>query len=540
MKTTVADLHQRTRVLRHFIASRLSKILLQGCLIACAIAVFHTIAIAQVTSKPTDGSTPLGLQAGAPAGSYSLSGFDNVNLYNGSLNFGLPLLSIGGRGGASHTIMLPIERHWMVEKTQLGEDTWISYIDGREEEIKPGYGPGVMAARYSSMGIVHACPTPTPNNDEDPGARYDGGLTRLSFTGPDGSEIEFRDIGTGGVKQGTGNYCINNPGYNRGKVFQSIDGSGATFISSVDIHDMVLVGSTPEAYNVGGYMFLRDGTVYGISNGLVYWIRDRNGNKISFEYDGYNRVTTITDSINRQVTIVYDYNEGGVYGTCDKITYKGFNGTYGTTRVIRISKTSLGNVLRSGYSLTNWGFGPNYNPTVVSAVWLPDADGVTRRYQFQYNTYAELARVVLPTGGAYEYDIGGGTTDTSSSFGDVGGFPNNGVYRRVHERRVYADGTNLTSRTTYSLPETQDAYLTMSTVGYVTVQQYDASNNLLAASKHYFSGSGAAVSLLSGGGTTLTSQTDGREYQTDEFDTNGTTVLRRSVSTWAGGIVDRP
>ena len=29
----------------------------------------------------TDGSTPLGLQPGAPAGSYPLSGFDNVNLY---------------------------------------------------------------------------------------------------------------------------------------------------------------------------------------------------------------------------------------------------------------------------------------------------------------------------------------------------------------------------------------------------------------------------------------------------------------------------
>jgi len=75
-----------------------------------AIAL-HQIASAQ-TTKPTDGATPLGLQAGAPAGGYSLSGFDNVNLYNGSLSFALPLLSIGGRGGASHTIMLPIERKW--------------------------------------------------------------------------------------------------------------------------------------------------------------------------------------------------------------------------------------------------------------------------------------------------------------------------------------------------------------------------------------------------------------------------------------------
>src|SRR6266516_2537100 len=54
-------------------------------------------------TKPTDGGTPLGLQAGTPAGSYGLSGGDNVNLYNGALNFTLPLLSIGGRGSAGHT-----------------------------------------------------------------------------------------------------------------------------------------------------------------------------------------------------------------------------------------------------------------------------------------------------------------------------------------------------------------------------------------------------------------------------------------------------
>src|SRR6185503_21162263 len=80
---------------------------------------FNQTAVAQ-TTKPTDGATPLGLQAGAPAGAYSLSGFDNVNLYNGNLSFALPLLSIGGRGGASHTIVLPIERKWMVEKTVSG------------------------------------------------------------------------------------------------------------------------------------------------------------------------------------------------------------------------------------------------------------------------------------------------------------------------------------------------------------------------------------------------------------------------------------
>ena len=54
------------------------------------LLILSTVANAQ-TSK-TDGATPSGLQPGAPAGAYSLSGFENVNLYNGNLNFSLPLL----------------------------------------------------------------------------------------------------------------------------------------------------------------------------------------------------------------------------------------------------------------------------------------------------------------------------------------------------------------------------------------------------------------------------------------------------------------
>ena len=41
-------------------------------LIICALS----IAVAAQTKSATDGSTPLGLQPGSPAGSYALSGFD--------------------------------------------------------------------------------------------------------------------------------------------------------------------------------------------------------------------------------------------------------------------------------------------------------------------------------------------------------------------------------------------------------------------------------------------------------------------------------
>jgi len=38
-------------------------------------------------TSATDGSTPTGLKTWRAGGSYSLGGFDNVNLFNGHMNF---------------------------------------------------------------------------------------------------------------------------------------------------------------------------------------------------------------------------------------------------------------------------------------------------------------------------------------------------------------------------------------------------------------------------------------------------------------------
>ncbi len=49
------------------------------------IALLALAAHAQTSA--TDGSTPLGLLPGAPAGSYALSGFESINPYNGESQF---------------------------------------------------------------------------------------------------------------------------------------------------------------------------------------------------------------------------------------------------------------------------------------------------------------------------------------------------------------------------------------------------------------------------------------------------------------------
>jgi RHS repeat-associated protein len=173
----------------------------------------------------------------------------------------------------------------------------------------------------------------------------------------------------------------------------------------------------------------------------------------------------------------------------------------------------------------------NYNPTVVSKLWLPNSDSSGAHYQyyqFVYDSEGELARIELPTGGAIEYDM----ADGSGAQLDI--------YRRVTERRVYPDGTTLANRTTYSVTANSwsDSRPWTTTV---TVDQLNSSSTLLNRSKHYFNGS-AGASLGSGRYYIYPAWNEGQEYQTEAFAADGTTVLRRvnntseqraSVSWWS-------
>src|SRR5947209_16045086 len=81
--------------------------------VAFALWIVLLVGTADAQRSSTDGYTPMALQPGAPAGSYALSDFDHVNLYNGNLNFSLPLRRVVGRGEAQYMMALMIEQHWL-------------------------------------------------------------------------------------------------------------------------------------------------------------------------------------------------------------------------------------------------------------------------------------------------------------------------------------------------------------------------------------------------------------------------------------------
>src|SRR5437879_6639432 len=89
-------------------------------LLATLVLLLTVVIVNAQNSGPTDGSTPLGMAPGSPAGSYSLGGFDNINFFNGKLSFHMPLLHMGGRGTAGYTATLPIETHWSVRDEFYG------------------------------------------------------------------------------------------------------------------------------------------------------------------------------------------------------------------------------------------------------------------------------------------------------------------------------------------------------------------------------------------------------------------------------------
>ncbi len=480
-------------------------------LIICAAGA-PTLAQTSTTYSSTDGKTPAGMQTGSPSGSYALSGFDNVNPFNGSLSFQLPLLRIGGRGSAGYTMTLPIERKWRVEHTIVDPNLYCESCDlnpvthtymptDQPWGTSPGYGAGILQGRRSGWEPM-SCGGTKINTWT---------LTRLTFTAADGTQYELRDqLYYGKPLPGT----CGTP-TSRGTVFITADGSSATFISDTAIQDYSLVNDYPPISPTGD-LLLRDGTRFRIEGGSVVWIRDPQGNRVTIG------ATQITDSVNRNVSISYH---------TPSVTYDDiiFAGVGGAERHIRIHYASLSNRLRSGYSiesysalfaLSNNNSAP-YNPEVVASVELPNG----RSYNFFYNSYGELARVELPTGGAFEYDYqsSDGVVNLGARSADPFGLVTEyEIHRRVTVKRVFgAEG--LERVIVFSGGSTGN-----NTEALVT--HSDGNGNWLAGTRHHYYGT-AEPSLSHFSRPTDYSRWDeGKEYKTEVLALNG--VMRSTEQTW--------
>jgi RHS repeat-associated protein len=500
---------------------------------AAALILLALTAQAQTTTTmtATDQVTPANLQAGSPEGSYDLSGFENVNLFNGNMNFALPLVHIGGRGSAGYTMTLALNtKTWHVRRSSMttnNEETNITYTPTIQlwEAFPVGYGPGTLFGRRSGEGTQS--PIISPCTAQHP--LWEKTITRLTFTGPDGSEVELRDAATLEKPYTTVYADCQSPlgGFSRGQVFISSDASAMTFISDSNVNDINQVGNS--VYYASGYLLMRDGTRYRIDSGLVSWIQDRNGNRVTFSYDANNRVSMIVDSLNRVVTILYDQSDQS-----DHINFIGFGGTQ---RTIRVVHSALDACLRTGFSTQTYGHlfpelngSGNIQPstfdpaTMASAVVLPNA----RQYTINYDSYAEVAQVILPTGGIYEYDY----TPTSGVANDNVTGVDFDVFRRVIARRTKPDGVNVETWTKYTPSST-------SVIGdTITVDHMDSTGmTLIARETHTYPTEGIPIQYTGTDPTKFIlykNGMDGKETEVDHLDSNGSTILRTVVNAYQG------
>src|SRR5262245_34221565 len=549
----------------HSLHGRISTVMFDLLLAAIlTVASFHQV---MAQTKPD-------FAAGKSAGSFSLSDFDAVNLYNGNLLFNLPLLIVGGRGQTGYSMGLNINSlNWKVESDSVGgggtehiclfDDCGVKYIvtvsnttvyetsyytcvgsdpcifsgstiseiestivlDGTPlagegglapeftyynvspsdiQKVNPGYGPGVIRALTDKKWNRTWRGTLT-------GA---SALTRIVFTAPDGSEYQLVDDQTNGQVRTTGGFP-----YNRGRNFHSIDGSAMTFISDADIiEDFVGYIPGPSIQYPSGYLLFSDGARYRVLNGLIVWIRDRNGNQTNFSYDGNRRVSIVTDSLGRTVTVDYGLSGEGT-SAYDRIKYS-VSGEI--DRYVKVWKDSLQNSLYGKEQIRTYGGlfsqyeqDPNdastiYNPSgMVKSVELPDG----RQYEIRYNSYGEIAAMILPTGGKIEYD-----------YMPVFSFLQ--VQRRVKERRTFKSNADTTPELTEKYTADFQGGASQQPETHVTIERKQG-DTLLSKTKHYFYGGVTAMQL-----GLYSPWIDGREYKTETFAADGTTALRSVEMTW--------
>ncbi len=333
--------------------------------------------------------------------------------------------------------------------------------------------------------------------------------------------------------------------FDRGRRWHTQQGERLVFIADADLTDKP---SADDFDHLAGTLYFPTGVSYRIERAVVTRIVDRHGNttKLERQYDG-SRITalTVTDPLGRVTSA--QIGTGDTSGTAYQhtLTWKGFDGA---SRTVAIKFATMWDPNAADIP-TTWGLLPTahvmtcvnatcpvpnlkVNPYVLKELVLPDG----RSYTFQYNAYAELGRITLPTGAKYEYDWG--PASIADKYGVV--VPAQqpslaaAVYRRVRAKRVYADGTHVSATTVFD--DAVDSALGRPATR-VTVSSFDGdrsdAKSRLQKEQHLFyevPSSGAMAAMLH---TFYYSPwREGLEAEVDTLSLKGSDTLLTRRNTW--------
>lgn len=563
----------------------------------------QSVAVARRFS-PTDFQIPAIYEAGAPTGSYLVSTTESVNHYNGRLNLTVPLREVRGRGGAAYSIAVPVTRNsWTVDvaETTVTQGSVTSYrydsapsVDWRHV-YEPKFSPGLLLQKHVGSDVQN-CATTGPAD-----LRYRRTFSHLIFLQPDGTETAlYGDLSTAQQSYSNGGILdiacptASLPDRLRGPVFRSRDSQPIVFSTSPGLG--LADNTDPELWKApfdatlgpSGTLRFPDGSRYDVIYGKVWRVVDRNGNRLTFCFNPHGsstcgppsatsdvHPTRVVDSMGRVTKFFYDSDLGGGVSE-DRIEYPG-NG--GATRTVRVRSMAYRSRLAAGQSAVApfselGGTNAETNVEVTSEIVLPD----NRKYEFYYNSYAEVVEAKLPTGGRIEYTYGAGLNNPNNKPGiyssgqvlsddaTLYGAPNVSfhrpfIYRRLTERREYSTSgaTTPVLTTEFSRPETVTdvtpssanastivTAVTIASVSYVEVTEKQGSAVLRKVRHHYFTqlpnsaldygGAARQLGLTYPAGTgTMAGYAEPfqspKEHRTETLD--GTTVVQEKTAAWA-------
>jgi len=380
-------------------------------------------------------------------------------------------------------------------------------------------------------------------------------LWKLTLKTPDGGEVEFRDdLYDGAPLPATG---CGSSSASRGVRWHATDGSGMIFVNDVD--------NGVANYNTSGVVITRDGTRYRFGGSLCTSITDRNGNKITIQYETQPTRVSYTDQLGRVTTIkqnVPDPDNPSIT-LAILVTFPGYQGT---PRYYKIKRGIMNANYRSDSIPTlpvitgDWdplsrGYGWPATATrlfvksyglyayqiddlnVLTELVLPD----TRSLKFRYNSFGEVAEVILPTGGKIQYDYSYvSVLPSGNSPGWQTGTQGTGegiltdvkqVDRAVVESRTYPDGTTLEGKWNYIYgPQLVNGVNQPCT----QVQARTSSETLLIDQRHFFLPAQQyteAPGTSNHDGTHYAIWSTGVEWRTEARDTTGN-ILSATEQDW--------
>jgi RHS repeat-associated protein len=526
---------------------------------------------AQETSQYDKGTPPQQAAGVSSLGSYMSTDLGTVNLSNGSLNFRIPLGTVGGRGFSIPLTLNYSSKVWSATKGQDYNSTYSAWYPAAYAvygDPKGGGGWHLGAAPIISaqgVGIIAlACPGSNCGG-------YSKGLTKLTVKLPDKGEVELRDDLYDGAplsaKPDSSN--ISRLDDNRGQRWHATDGSGTIFIS--DNANGVVRG------DLNGVLITGDGTRYRFNmtyagtpmtlnmsaGAYCYSITDRNGNQITISYPS-SMETRFTDQLGRITKIQANAPDPANPSVTVPVlvTFPGYSGTtQGTARYFKLKSGVMNQNYRSGINpvlpVINGDHDPQGNSYNVGTATrlFSQSDGAgteridnqivntelvlpdNRSLRFRYNEYGEVAEVELPTGGKVQYDyaydgqLPSGNSlsiETRTTFHILSDVSD--IDRAVVARRTYTNGTTLDANWSYDYrPQTAP-----NSVSYpcTEVKATSATGTLLLSQRHFFLAAQRYINTTSGDGTGYSLWSTGVEWCTESRDA-ANVVMRASEQDWS-------